>query len=138
MYYIKSFRMQISFNSAPSGSPGGLGVSHRLPTTAKLSRTPVPRDKQNGVMQVMEADESTSTREILVEKADTTTVEMGVEATTSSTAYYFTPWMNYFYMAIVLTFVAVMILVPIFFKKAEYQWRSGMPLALQCLSDPLM
>ena len=70
----------LSFNSAPSDSPGKLKVNHRLPTTAKLSWTPVPRDKQNGVITgynvcIVGAD-STSRREIPVEKGDATTVEI--------------------------------------------------------------
>ena len=36
--------------SAPSGSPGELTVDHRLPTTAKLSWTPLSKEKQNGVI----------------------------------------------------------------------------------------
>ena len=58
------------FNSAPSGRPGELRVSYCLPTTAKLSWTPVPKDRQNGVItgytvQVVGAN-STLIREIPV------------------------------------------------------------------------
>ena len=68
------------FNSAPSGSPGELRVNHRLPTTAELSWTPVPRDRQNGVItgytvQVMGAN-STSRQEIAVKEANATSVEI--------------------------------------------------------------
>ena len=38
------------FDSAPSGSPGGLSVRHRLPTTAELSWSTIPVEKQNGVI----------------------------------------------------------------------------------------
>ena len=67
------------FNSAPSGSPGELRVNHRLPTTAELSWTPVPKEKQNGVItgytiQVMGPD-STLIKNIPVDK-DFTTVEV--------------------------------------------------------------
>ena len=62
-------------DSAPSGSPGELRVNHRLPTTAKLSWTPVPKEKQNGVItgytvQVMGAD-STLITEVPVDKDST-------------------------------------------------------------------
>ena len=33
--------------TVPSGAPGELLVSHSLPTSAQLSWTPVPEDKQN-------------------------------------------------------------------------------------------
>ncbi|MCG8623674.1 MAG: fibronectin type III domain-containing protein, partial [Proteobacteria bacterium] len=33
--------------AVPSGTPGELLVSHSLPTSAQLSWTPVPEDKQN-------------------------------------------------------------------------------------------
>ena len=33
--------------TVPSGTPGELLVSHSLPTSAQLSWTPVPEDKQN-------------------------------------------------------------------------------------------
>ena len=35
---------------APSVSPEGLKVSHRLPTTAELSWKPIPEEKRNGVI----------------------------------------------------------------------------------------
>ena len=65
-----------TFHAALSGSPGELRVNHRLPTTANLSWTPVPRDKHNGVItgyriQVMGAD-STLIKEISVDKYSTT------------------------------------------------------------------
>ena len=67
------------FNLAPSGSPGEFRVNHRLPTTAEFSWTPVPKDKQNGVItgytvQIVGAI-STSRQEISVE-ADATSVEI--------------------------------------------------------------
>ena len=67
-------------NSAPSGSPGEFTVNHSLPSTAKLSWTPVPKDKQNGVItgytvQVMGTD-STFRQEVLVDKADATSIEI--------------------------------------------------------------
>ena len=67
------------FNSAPSGCPGELRISHCLPTTAELSWIPVPKEKQNGVItgytvQVMRAD-STLIRKIPVDK-DTTTAKI--------------------------------------------------------------
>ena len=77
-WYI--FTIKFSFNSAPSDSPGELKINHRLPTIAKLSWIPVPREKQNGVITgytvyIVGAD-STSRREISVEKGDATTVEI--------------------------------------------------------------
>ena len=64
---------------------------NRIPTTAKLSWTPVPRDKQNGVITgytvyVVGAD-STSRREIPIEKGDATTVE--ISSLTPFTSYNF-------------------------------------------------
>ena len=38
----------LNFDPAPSGSPGGLTVRHKLPTTAELSWSPVPLEKRNG------------------------------------------------------------------------------------------
>ena len=35
---------------APSVAPEGLDISHRLPTTAELSWSPPPAEKQNGVI----------------------------------------------------------------------------------------
>ena len=65
---------------APSVSPEGITVNHRLPSTAKVSWTPLPKEKQNGVItgytvQAMGPD-SSSTREILVEGADATSTEI--------------------------------------------------------------
>ena len=67
-------------HTAPSGSPCGLRVSHRLPTTAKLSWTPVQEDKQNGVISgytvLVVGDDSTSgQQEISVDK-DATSAEI--------------------------------------------------------------
>ena len=68
---------------APCGSPGGLTVNYVLPaTTAKLSWTPVPAQKQNGVItgytvHVVRADlSSTSRRDIPVQKGDATSVDV--------------------------------------------------------------
>ena len=36
--------------TVPSGTPGELLVSHSLPTSAQLSWTPVPEDKQNNTI----------------------------------------------------------------------------------------
>ena len=71
---------QISFTSAPSGCPGELRVNHSLSTTAKLSWSPVPKGKRNGVItgytvQVMGTD-STIQQKIEMEKTDTTSVEI--------------------------------------------------------------
>ena len=62
---IHSFTLIYKHASLPAlpGEPGGLNVSHRLPTTAKLSWTPVPKEKQNGILigytvQVVGPDQS--------------------------------------------------------------------------------
>ena len=59
-------------NSVPSGSPGELTVNHRLPTTAKLSWTPLPEKERNGVVtgytvQVMGPDQSTLYNQVVSE-----------------------------------------------------------------------
>ena len=63
---------------APSGSPGGLSVRHKLPTTAELHWSPIAVEKQNGVItgytvKVVGPD---SPREIPVQGACTTSVEI--------------------------------------------------------------
>lgn len=72
---------QISFNSAPSGSPVGVTINYILPaTTAKLSWTPVPKEQRNGIITgydvYVKEHDSGSTQEILVEEADATSVEV--------------------------------------------------------------
>ena len=64
--------------TVPSGTPGELHVSHSLPTSAQLSWTPVPEDKQNDTItgytvQVVGAD---STREIPVMDGNATSYEV--------------------------------------------------------------
>ena len=66
------------FDPAPSGCPGGLGVRHSLPTTAELSWSAVPVEKQNGVItgykvKVVGPD---SPGEIPVHGAGTTSVQI--------------------------------------------------------------
>ena len=68
------------FHAAPSGSPCELRVSHTLPTTAEFSWTPVPKDKQNGVItgyiiQVIGDDCTSGQQEISVDK-DATSAEI--------------------------------------------------------------
>ena len=70
--------MRTYTNPAPSVAPGGLKISHSLPTKAELSWCPLPVEKQNGVItgykvQVVEPD---SSREMSVQEADTTSVEI--------------------------------------------------------------
>ena len=73
---------------APSGSPGRLGIRHKLSTTAELSWSPVPVEKQNGIItgytvKVVGPD---SPREIPVQGAGTTSVEIpGLRPFTSYT-----------------------------------------------------
>ena len=52
----------------PSGTPGELHVSHSLPTSAQLSWTPVPEDKQNDTITgyTIQIEGPDSTREISV------------------------------------------------------------------------
>ena len=76
------------FDPAPSGSPGGLSVKHKLPTTAELSWLPVPVKKQNGLVtgytvKVVGPD---FPGEISVQGAGTTSVEIpGLRPFTSYT-----------------------------------------------------
>ena len=73
---------------APSIAPGGLNITHSLPTTAELSWSSLPLEKRNGVItgytiQVMGPD---SSRDIPVQDAETTTVEVpGLRPFTSYT-----------------------------------------------------
>ena len=52
-------------HTAPSSPPGGLTVTHSLPTTAQLSWTPLPAEDQNGVITgytvTVEGPDSTQT-----------------------------------------------------------------------------
>ena len=82
VFLSHNYSVYIFINSAPSGSPGDLriDINHRMPTTAKLSWTPVPEDKQNGIIigyiiRVVGAD-STFSQEIPVEKADSISAEI--------------------------------------------------------------
>ena len=64
--------------TVPSGTPGELIVSHSLPTSAQLSWTPVPEDKQNDtitgyIVQVVGLD---STKEIPVMDGNATSYEV--------------------------------------------------------------
>ena len=66
--------------TVPTGTPGELFVSHRLPTSAQLSWTPVPKDKQNDVItgytvQVVGSD-STEKREISLIDGNATSYEV--------------------------------------------------------------
>jgi hypothetical protein len=64
--------------TVPSGTPGELLVSHGLPTSAQLSWTPVPEDKQNdtiiGYTILIEGPDST--REIPVMDGTATSYEV--------------------------------------------------------------
>ena len=80
--YSKSqtYYVQIVLYSAPSACPGLLTVNHSLPTTAKLSWTPLPKEKQNGVIigytvQIVRPD-SSSARDVIIETADATSTEI--------------------------------------------------------------
>ena len=68
--------------SAPSGCPDGLSVNYNefKPTTAELSWTPVPKDKQNGVIigytiEIVGSDPS-CTQKVETEKADATSADI--------------------------------------------------------------
>ena len=64
----------------PSGTPGELLVSHRLPTSAQLSWTPVPEDKRNDIITSytvrVERPGSTEKREIPVMDGNATSYEV--------------------------------------------------------------
>ena len=55
--------------TVPSGTPGELLVSHSLPTSAQLSWTPVPEDKQNDTITgyIVQVEGPDSTQEIPVD-----------------------------------------------------------------------
>ena len=76
------------FNPAPSGSPGKLSVSHKLPTTAELFWSPVPIEMQNGIITryTVEVVGPGSSRDIFVLDADTTYIKIpGLRLFTSYT-----------------------------------------------------
>ena len=74
--------------TAPFGSPVGLSVKYKLPTTVDLNWSPVPMEKRNGIItgytvQVVGPD---SPGEIPVQSAGTTSVEIpGLRPFTSYT-----------------------------------------------------
>ena len=62
----------------PSGTPGELLVSHSLPTSAQLSWTPVPEDKQNDTITgyTVQVEGPDSTQEIPVMDGNATSYEV--------------------------------------------------------------
>ena len=62
----------------PSGTPGELFISHSLPTSAQLSWTPVPEDKQNDTITgyTVQVEGPDSTREIPVMDGNATSFEV--------------------------------------------------------------
>ena len=62
----------------PTGTPGELHVSHCLPTSAQLSWTPVPEDKQNDTITgyTVQVKGPDSTREIPVMDGNATSFEV--------------------------------------------------------------
>ena len=62
----------------PSGRPGELLVSHSLPTSAQLSWTPVPEDKQNDTIigYLIQIKAPDSTQEIPVMDGNATSYEV--------------------------------------------------------------
>ena len=66
----------ILFYPAPSGSPGGLAVRQKLPMRVELTWSPIPVDKQNGVVTryIVEVVGPDSSRDILVFDDNTTDV----------------------------------------------------------------
>ena len=65
-------------DSAPSIAPGCLNVTHSLPTTAKLSWTLLPMEKQNGIITgyTVQVEGPDSSREVSVPNTSTTSVEV--------------------------------------------------------------
>ena len=63
--------------TVPSGTPGELLVSHSLPTSAQLSWTPVPEDKQNDTITgyTVQVEGPDSTQEIPVMDGNATSYE---------------------------------------------------------------
>ena len=76
-------------HTVPSGTPGGLKISHCRPTSVQLSWTPVPEDRQNGIITgyTIEVVRPDFTRMIQVKDATTTSAE--VSGLQPSTSYYF-------------------------------------------------
>ena len=64
--------------TVPSGTPGELLVSHSLPTSAQLSWTPVPDDKQNDTITgyIVQVEGPDSTQEIPVMDGNATSYEV--------------------------------------------------------------
>ena len=64
--------------TVPSGTPGKILVSHSLPTSAQLSWTPVPEDKQNDTITGyrVQVEGPDSTREIPVMDGNATSCEV--------------------------------------------------------------
>ena len=64
--------------TVPSGTPGELLVSHSLPTSAQLSWTPVPEDKQNDTITgyIVQVEGPDSTQEIPVIDGNATSYEV--------------------------------------------------------------
>jgi hypothetical protein len=62
----------------PSGTPGQLLISHSLPTSAQLSWTPVPEDKQNDTITgyIVQVEGPDFTREIPVMDGNATSYEV--------------------------------------------------------------
>ena len=65
-------------HTVPSGTPGELFVSHSLPTSAQLSWTPVPEDKQNDIITgyTVQVVGPGSTQEIPVMDGNATSFEV--------------------------------------------------------------
>ena len=70
----------ISSVTVPTGTPRELFVSHSLPTSAQLSWTPIPEDKQNDIITgytvLVEGPDSDSTLEIPVMDGSATSYEV--------------------------------------------------------------
>ena len=83
------------YNSAPSGSPGGLSVKYpEQPTIAKLSWTPVPQEKRNGVItgysvKVTTINSSTKKTVTVIEKTDVIDTYTEVPNLSPFTVYHF-------------------------------------------------
>ena len=73
--------------SVPSVSPVGLTVKHKQSTTAELSWSPVPVEKQNGIITYSaEVVGPGSSRDVFVLDADTTNIKIpGLRPFTSYT-----------------------------------------------------
>ena len=65
-------------STVPSGTPGELLISHSLPTSAQLSWTPVPEDKQNDTITgyLVHVKGPDSTQEIPVMDGNATSHEV--------------------------------------------------------------